>query len=99
MCWPSSCPSFPVDLMWDEPRFLRFLNGLSSFSRHIWFDPRGAGSSDAIEPVEGRLMESEVDDLIAVLDACGCERAVVLDAAGGFSAMQFAATPPSGPAR
>src|SRR5262245_34513358 len=66
----------PVDLMWEEPRFVRFLNGLSSFSRHIWFDHRGTGASDPIEPVEGRLIESIVDDMIAVLDEVGCERAV-----------------------
>jgi class 3 adenylate cyclase/pimeloyl-ACP methyl ester carboxylesterase len=84
----------PVDLMWDEPRFVRFLNGLSSFSRHIWFDPRGTGSSDRIAPVEGRLIESIVDDMIAVLDELGCERAVVLGASEGMMALQFAATHP-----
>jgi class 3 adenylate cyclase/pimeloyl-ACP methyl ester carboxylesterase len=83
----------PVDLMWDEPRLARFLNGLSSFSRHIWFDPRGMGSSDPIAPVEGRLIESIVDDMIAVLDELGCERAVVLGATGQ-PALQFAATHP-----
>jgi class 3 adenylate cyclase len=83
----------PVDLMWDEPRFVRFLNGLSSFSRHIWFDPRGMGSSDPIAPVEGRLLESIVDDMIVVLDELGCERAVVLGAIGQ-PALRFAATHP-----
>jgi class 3 adenylate cyclase len=83
----------PIDLMWDEPRFVRFLNGLSSFSRHIWFDPRGMGSSDSIAPVEGRLIESTVDDMIAVLDELGCERAVVLGTIGP-PALQFAATHP-----
>src|SRR5262249_62379328 len=58
----------PVDLMWEEPRFVRFLNGLSSFSRHIWFDQRGVGSSDSVAPVEGRLIESVVDDMVAVVD-------------------------------
>ena len=87
-------PAFlPIDLMWDEPRFVRFLNGLSSFSRHIWFDPRGTGSSDPIAPVEGRLIESIVDDMIAVLDELGCERVVVLGAVGP-PALQFAATHP-----
>jgi class 3 adenylate cyclase len=87
-------PAFPpVDLMWDEPRFVRFLNGLSSFSRHIWFDMRGTGSSDAIEPVEGRMIESVVDDMIVVLDELGCERVVVLGAVGQ-PALQFAATHP-----
>jgi class 3 adenylate cyclase len=84
---------FPVDLMWDEPRLVRFLNGLSSFSRHIWFDPRGIGSSDPIAPVEGRPLESIVDDMIAVLDELGCERVVVLDPLGPV-ALQFAATHP-----
>ena len=82
-----------VDLMWDEPRLARFLNGLSSFSRHIWFDPRGMGSSDPIAPVEGRLIESIVDDMIAVLDELGCERVVVVGAIGP-PALQFAATHP-----
>jgi class 3 adenylate cyclase len=86
---------FPVDLMWDEPRLVRFLNGLSSFSRHIWFDPRGIGSSDPAGPVEARLTESFVDDLIAVLDELGCERVVVLDVTGAVgAALQFAATHP-----
>jgi class 3 adenylate cyclase len=88
-------PFLPVDLMWDEPRFVRFLNGLSSFSRHIWHDQRGSGSSDAIAPVEGRLIESDVDDMIVVLDEVGCERAVVLGGSGGgLAALQFAATHP-----
>ena len=30
---------FPVDLMWDEPHLVHFLDRLSSFCRHIWFDP------------------------------------------------------------
>jgi class 3 adenylate cyclase len=86
-------PFFPVDLMWDEPRLVRFLNGLSSFSRHIWLDPRGSGSSDPIAPVEARLNESVVDDMITVIDELGCERVVVLGALGAH-ALQFAATHP-----
>jgi class 3 adenylate cyclase len=87
-------PFLPVDLMWDEPRLARFLNGLSSFSRHIWFDSRGMGASDPIAPVEGRLIESVVDDMIAVLDELGCERVVVLGAIAAPPALQFAATHP-----
>jgi pimeloyl-ACP methyl ester carboxylesterase len=80
--------------MWEEPRFVRFLNGLSSFCRHMWFDRRGLGSSDPIGPVEGRLVESIVDDMVAVLDERGCERVVVLDTTAGVPALQFAATHP-----
>src|SRR5262245_11777357 len=84
----------PLDLMWDEPRFARFLNGLSSFTRHVWFDSRGTGSSDPIASAEGRLVESFVDDMIAVTDDLGCERVTVLDATVGQPALQFAATHP-----
>jgi class 3 adenylate cyclase len=84
----------PIDLMWDEPRLARFLNGLSSFSRHIWFDTRGTGSSDPIAPVEGRLIESYVDDVIAVLDDLGCERVTLLNGSTGQATLQFAATHP-----
>src|SRR5215211_5186551 len=86
-------PFLPIDLVWDEPTLARFLNGLSSFSRHIWFDARGTGSSDWIAREEGRLIESGVDDMIAVIDELGCERVVVLDAIGP-GALQFAATHP-----
>ncbi|HTU38931.1 MAG TPA: adenylate/guanylate cyclase domain-containing protein [Acidimicrobiales bacterium] len=84
---------FPIDMMWEEPRLVRFLDRLSTFCRHIWFDPRGSGASDRIAPAEGRLSESIMDDMVAVLNACGIGRAAVL----GFSVPQsllFAATHP-----
>src|SRR5690242_18503074 len=34
-----------IDVMREEPRFVRFLDRLSSFTRHAWFDPRNQGSS------------------------------------------------------
>ncbi len=85
---------FPVDLMWEEPALARFATGLASFSRSIWFDARGTGSSDAAEEVEGRLTETAVEDMLAVLDEVGCERAVVLGV-GTPPALLFAATHPS----
>ena len=48
-------PNFPVDLMWEEPSLARFVTGLASFSRCIWFDPLGTGSSDALDEIENRL--------------------------------------------
>ncbi len=69
---------FPVDLMWDEPRLVSFLNRLSSFCRHIWFDPRGVGASDGLAHGDVRLLESISDDMVTVLDAVGVERAVLL---------------------
>jgi class 3 adenylate cyclase len=67
--------TFPVDLMWEEPAFARFLTGLASFSRSIWLDSLGTGASDAAGDIEGRLEESHADSMLAVLDAVGCERA------------------------
>jgi class 3 adenylate cyclase len=84
---------FPVDMMWDEPRLVYFLNRLSSFSRHIWFDPRGTGASDWISHAEGRLVESFVDDMVAVLDAVDLERVVVLGLEAPVGVL-FAATYP-----
>jgi len=63
---------FPIDLMWEEPSFVHLLEGFSSFSRSIWMDPRGTGASDAVEHVDGRLVESIVDDMITVLDDIDC---------------------------
>jgi class 3 adenylate cyclase len=87
-------PTFPVDLMWDEPRLVHMLTRLSSFCRHIWFDPRGTGASDGISHTEGRLLETQVEDMLAVLDAVGCEQAVVLQLPGIGTALLFAATHP-----
>jgi class 3 adenylate cyclase len=84
---------FPVDLMWDEPRLVHLLGRLSSFSRHLWFDPRGTGASDWIPHREGLLLESVMDDMVAVLDAVGCERVTLLGLGIPVGAL-FAATHP-----
>lgn len=84
---------FPIDMMWEEPRLIRFLDRLSSFSRHIWFDPRGTGASDRITPEEGHLSESMVDDMVAVLDDLKCERVAVIGL-GAPQALLFAAAHP-----
>jgi pimeloyl-ACP methyl ester carboxylesterase len=84
---------FPVDLMWDEPHVVHFLNRLSSFCRHMWFDPRGTGASDGIAHGDVRLLESIVDDMVTVLNAVDVRRAVLL----GLSipaGLLFAATHP-----
>ena len=84
---------FSIESMWDEPRLVHFLSQLSAFSRHIWFDFRGTGASDAIAPTEGRLLESMVDDMVSVVDAVGCDRAMVL-VLGAPAGLVFAATRP-----
>jgi class 3 adenylate cyclase/pimeloyl-ACP methyl ester carboxylesterase len=87
-------PVFPIDLMWDEPRVLFFLNRLTSFCRHLWFDPRGTGASDWIPSAEGRLLESVVDDMVAVLDDVECGRVALLGLGPVQSSLLFAAAHP-----
>jgi class 3 adenylate cyclase len=83
----------PIDMMWDEPRVVRFLDRLSSFCRHVWFDARGTGASGGISHDEGQLIESHVDDMLAVLDALGWERVAIISLGIPIGAV-FAATHP-----
>src|SRR5271165_499392 len=67
-----------VDAWSDEPEGARFLRGLSSFARLVVFDKRGTGLSDRVPDHALPTLEQRTDDLRAVLDAVGSERAVVL---------------------
>jgi class 3 adenylate cyclase len=86
-------PFFPVDVMWEEPTLVRFLNRLSSFSRHVWFDPRGRGASDPLPHVEDRFAESIADDMVALVDHLGYEQVGLLSFCVP-STILFAATHP-----
>jgi class 3 adenylate cyclase len=81
-----------LDIMWEEPRYRRFCERLAAFSRLIRFDKRGMGLSDRV--AVGTL-EDRMDDVRAVLDAVGSERAAVLGVSeGGPMSILFAATYP-----
>ena len=69
---------FPIDLMWDEPTLVRFLDRLSSFSRHVWFDPRGRGASDPVAHSEERFAENGADDMLALVDHLGLGQVAVM---------------------
>jgi len=82
-----------LDVMWEEPRWARFLDRLASFSRLIVFDMRGIGLSDLGD--EPPVLEVQMDDLRAVLDAAGCERPVLFGGArGGAMTLLFAGSYP-----
>ncbi|HVF08721.1 MAG TPA: adenylate/guanylate cyclase domain-containing protein [Actinomycetota bacterium] len=90
MGWTSN-----VEAMWEEPGLARFLMRLSSFARLILFDKRGVGLSDRVPEDQLPSMETRMDDVRAVMDAAGSERAVVVGVSeGGPMAMLFAATYP-----
>jgi pimeloyl-ACP methyl ester carboxylesterase len=82
-----------LDVMWEEPRWARFLNRLASFSRLIVFDMRGVGLSDRGSGPP--FLESQMDDISAVMQAARSEKAVIFGGArGGAMTMLFAATHP-----
>jgi len=82
-----------LETYWDEPSYARWLRRLGSFSRVIRFDKRGTGLSDQVSELPG--MDQRMDDVSAVMDAVGIERAVIFGASeGGSLATLFAASHP-----
>ena len=82
-----------VEYFWQEPSMNRFLRRLSSFSRLILFDKRGTGLSDKV--VNLPTLEQRMDDVRAVMDAVGSEKAALFGVSeGGPMSALFAATYP-----
>lgn len=82
-----------MELQWSLPGFSDFLLELGRFSRLIRFDKRGTGMSD---PVSGApTLETRMDDVRAVMDAVGSERAAFFGLSEGAAmSVLFAATYP-----
>jgi pimeloyl-ACP methyl ester carboxylesterase/class 3 adenylate cyclase len=84
-----------LDLYWEEPAVARFLRRLAAFSRVIVFDRRGLGLSDRVAVERLPTLETRTDDVRAVLDDLGVERAALLGQGFGSPiALLFAATYP-----
>ena len=82
-----------VDMHWEMLGYEAWVRRMTSFCRLIVFDKRGSGLSD--RDVGDSTLEERMDDLRAVLDAVGSERAAVLGfSEGGSLAMLFAASSP-----
>ena len=82
-----------VEHFMEEPRLARFLERLQSFSRMILFDKRGTGLSDRTASMA--TLEQRMDDVRAVMDAAGSERAVLIGLSEGVPmSILFAATYP-----
>ena len=85
-----------VELAWELPSYSDVFWRLASFSRLIRFDMRGSGLSDPFNLGDLPSLEQQADDMLAVLDATGSERAaVVANGTGGTLAIFFAATHPT----
>ena len=82
-----------VEHVWEEPSLAATYARIGQFARLITFDRRGSGLSDPI--VGAPTLEEQMDDVLAVMDAVGSERAAVLGMLeGGTLASTFAATHP-----
>ncbi len=82
-----------VELIWEVPTAVHVLERLASFSRVILFDKRGSGLSDPV--VGAPTLEERMDDVRAVMDAAGSERAAVFGLSEGAPmSILFAATHP-----
>jgi class 3 adenylate cyclase/pimeloyl-ACP methyl ester carboxylesterase len=65
-----------VEQLWEAPAQRRFLERLAAVGRLILFDSRGTGLSDRV--LDTFTLEQEAQDVLAVLDAAGSERAALL---------------------
>jgi pimeloyl-ACP methyl ester carboxylesterase len=90
MGWVSNLEAF-----WQEPTVASFFNRLASFSRLILFDKRGTGLSDRVPIDRLPTLEQRMDDVRAVMDAAGSERAALFGVSeGGPMCAVFAASFP-----
>jgi class 3 adenylate cyclase len=82
-----------LEVMREEPSFMRQVRRLAEFCRLILFDKRGVGLSD--RNVGIATLEDRMDDIRAVLDAVGAERAALFGTLDGAPlSILFAATYP-----
>lgn len=80
---------------WEHPLVERYYRRLASFSRLILFDKRGTGLSDRVPASELPTLEQRMDDVRAVMEAVGSDRAAVMGhSEGGNMCVLFAATYP-----
>jgi class 3 adenylate cyclase len=82
-----------LDLSWEIPELAAYYRRLASFSRVLTYDRRGTGLSD--HHVESRAFEDGMEDIGAVMDAAGSERALLFGwQDGGMLCSLFAASFP-----
>lgn len=82
-----------IEMSWELPRCREMFERFGSFGRWIHFDKRGTGCSDRRSRMPG--IDERVEDLRAVMDAAGVDRAHLFgQSEGGPMALLFAVTYP-----
>jgi class 3 adenylate cyclase len=86
----------PIDLVWDDPLAAHGLRRLARMGRLITCEMRGMGASDDVDFGSIPVIQGWMDDIGAVLDAAGSERATIFAAEPeeGLSAMLYTASHP-----
>ena len=84
-----------LEVNWQLAPWARFMTTIGSFTRVIMFDRRGNGLSDPVPPDSSPPFEARIDDIRAVMEAVGSQRAIIYGASeSGALAMLFAALHP-----
>jgi pimeloyl-ACP methyl ester carboxylesterase len=82
-----------LEHQWDLPGWAHMMHRVASFARLIMFDKPGTGLSDRFAAIP--TLEQRMDDVRAVMDAVGSERAAFIGVSeGGPMGILFAATYP-----
>ena len=83
-----------LEAVWEQPFIREFIASLNRYARVLWFDMRGVGLSDrVVDPAVAT--EEWMDDVRAVMNAAGSERATLLAHGHGVQmALMAAATYP-----
>jgi class 3 adenylate cyclase len=76
-----------VEFLHEFPEYTAFLRRLATFARVVAFDKRGQGLSDAISGAPS--LEQRVDDVRAIMDEIGSQRAVLLGLSEGSAMSAF----------
>jgi class 3 adenylate cyclase len=82
-----------IEVVWEHEYVVRILDLMSKHVNVVQFDKRGIGLSDRTDVAP--TLEERIDDIVAVMDAVGWERASLLGISeGGVMSQLFAATYP-----
>lgn len=84
-----------VEVNWENPELASFLTELAGLGRLAVVDRRGLGCSERFTPDGAPSIETLIDDVLAVIEAVGCERPVLVATGDcGFFSCMLAATHP-----
>ena len=82
-----------IEMAWEWPAIRRMFEGFATFCRFVAFDKRGTGMSN--RSLDMPRLDERVDELSAVFDHTGIDRAYVMGTSeGGPMTLMFAATFP-----